>query len=115
MSSKNFDLRKVTLRKIIARENAQIYGKRNSLEPLLLTNRASPYPYGRWFVGRDSEGDALYRTRRAGIVPKFHDHSYADDMYKNNERHYLTKPSLHFQYPTETHHRRFKTYVNTYR
>lgn len=115
MSDKNFDLRKATLKKIIARENAQIYSKKNSLEPLLLTNKDSPYPYGRWFVGRDTEGDALYRTRRAGLIPKFHDHSYTDDMYKNNENYHRTKPSLYFQYPTETHHRSFRYHVNTYR
>jgi hypothetical protein len=115
MDTKNVNARSNILQKIFKRENDQVPNKSSSIEPLLMFVPDN-YHYGRWFIGRDSKGNAINRERKAGLTPRFHDHSYTDDMYINDT--YITEdiePEFHFQYPTETHHRHWKKEVNMYR
>ena len=110
MSYQNSDLREATLKKIIIRENKQQLRKSNLLEPLLLYED-TPYQYGRWFVGRDLEGKAIYRSRRAGLNPRFHDHIREPYSDQNN---YKTMPLYSFQFPNRGH-RKGGREVNTFR
>ena len=110
MDNKSVALKKSVLQKIFKRENDQVYNKSSSIEPLLLF-KPEVYDYGRWFVGRDSNGNAIRRERKAGLAPRFHDHSYSNDTYTTED----IEPEFHFQYPTETHHRYWKKEVNMYR
>jgi len=107
------NLRKTTLLKIAQRNAAQLPSMRNSMEPLLLSPINDQYGYGRWFLGRDENGRSIIRPRRAGLSPRFHDHSYIDDV--SVLRNMNLNPRFPFQYPSDGDHRYYTGNVITYR